>query len=655
MIPNLVLNLSSCSFTEEELNFLNKGLKFAVKPRSAPLEEIISNIEAGIQYRTHNSRRNAIRYDVEQCILKVAGSKITTKNNMSKGNNNIIESLRTKNVIYTKADKGNAIVIMDRDDYDNKITQMLTEGPYEEVKFQNGNPKNPLNKMTEEASGCAKEVSQLMSDPSLRFRLHVSNPRVAHLYCLPKIHKNPLAMRPIASNINTPLEKQAKWLLDLLEKYPIKFGNSVLNSVELVQKLKDVKVKRGEKLVSFDVQSLFPNVPADVAIDCMKKHLTKEGASPEEVKASVIIAKAVMAQNFFQFRGRYYKQNHGLSMGSKLSPYLANIFMCFLEEKLKKNALFPRVWYRYVDDVIAIIRIRQLQSVLRLINEQYETIKFTVEEESNNCLPFLDLLISKTDDGDLEFSIYRKPTHTDRYITSDSFHCGAHKQAAFHAMAHRLHSIPMNASAHQNEENYIYEVGAKNGYSRSWIKKILERHSKKKERELHSTLEPIRPEPTRRISVPYYPRLTNELRGVLEKHGIELVTCTSSTLKTSLCNYKDKEPKMHSSGIYSVGCKNCDLIYIGQSRRRIETRIQEHIRHTNNRNYDKSGVAEHMIECDHNIDNNSIKVVKVVRREQLLDAWESLTIATHDSASLMNREDAPISSPLFDLSSLILE
>ena len=44
------------------------------------------------------------------------------------------------------------------------------------------------------------------------------------------------------------------------------------------------------------------------------------------------------------------------------------------------------------------------------------SIKFTYEVEQDGKLPFLDILLERTDSGGLKLSIYRKPTHTDQYL-----------------------------------------------------------------------------------------------------------------------------------------------------------------------------------------------------------------------------------------------
>ncbi|XP_062713449.1 uncharacterized protein LOC134290345 [Aedes albopictus] len=345
-------------------------------------------------------------------------------------------------VVYSRADKGNAVVIMDKQEYEAKVLEMINSGPYEECKYKNGKPKDPLNSLIEEANSARQKVAHLM----------------ASLYCLPKIHKNPVAMRPISSNICTPTEKMAAWLVGEMRRYPVTHGKSVRNSIELAEKLKNLEIRRGEILVSFDVTALFPNVPVSDALRSLRRHLERCRVPPNHIEAYLTVAEVCMDQNYFMFRGKFYKQTFGLSMGSKLSPLLADVFMSDFEEELQKEKIFPRIWRRYVDDIFAVVKERYLTQILQLLNTRHSSIKFTIEKETNGTLPFLDLMITRKDDNTLKFGIYRKPTSTDRYITSDSNHFGTQQQAAFHSMAHRLFNIPMEKEEFITERKKIHEA-----------------------------------------------------------------------------------------------------------------------------------------------------------------------------------------------------
>lgn len=222
-------------------------------------------------------------------------------------------------------------------------------------------------------------------------------------------------------------------------------------------------------------------------------------------------------------------------------------------------------------------------------------------------------------------------------------------------MVHRLFNIPLNEDNFAKELTYIHQVAENNGFTQAFVNKIVNRHQRVNSRLNCTTLQPIKNKDTdRRISVPHFPPLTNKLRKVLHRHGIELVNSSQNTLKSHLCNFKDKTPQLHNSGVYCVPCKNCNSVYIGQSRRKVEVRLQEHVRYTRQKLREKSSVAEHMLEHNHEIDVDNFCLLKKVQKDQHLDSWESLYISNYDSFNLMNLEDAPINSSLFYLSSLKL-
>jgi hypothetical protein len=98
----------------------------------------------------------------------------------------------------------------------------------------------------------------LVPDPKLIWRLRVTNPQVARLYALPKIHKPSRKMSPIVSNISAARPPE--------ELY-------VKNTFEFVDKIKDVHSVLYEILVSFDVEALFPSILVDEALKLFKKWL----------------------------------------------------------------------------------------------------------------------------------------------------------------------------------------------------------------------------------------------------------------------------------------------------------------------------------------------------------------------------------------------
>jgi hypothetical protein len=80
-------------------------------------------------------------------------------------------------------------------------------------------------------------------------------------------------------------------------------------------------------------------------------------------------------------------------MRNLLSPILVNIYMKKFETDLSKDKRFPRCWRRYVDDIFVILKKAEIGKNLDWINKQHKYIQFTIEQEVNNQLPFLDVLV----------------------------------------------------------------------------------------------------------------------------------------------------------------------------------------------------------------------------------------------------------------------
>ena len=127
---------------------------------------------------------------------------------------------------------------------------------------------------------------------------------------------------------------------------------------------------------------------------------------------------------YFTFRGVVYQQVFGTAMGSPVSVVVANLVMEDVEERALKDFSTPiRFWKRYVDDICAAVPKSQVDTLLAHINTIEPSIRFTFERENvEGCLPFLDVLLHHNNDGTLFTSVYRKPTHTDKYLNFDSHH-----------------------------------------------------------------------------------------------------------------------------------------------------------------------------------------------------------------------------------------
>ena len=68
------------------------------------------------------------------------------------------------------------------------------------------------------------------------------------------------------------------------------------------------------------------------------------------------------------------------------------------------------------------------------LNKIENSIQFTMEKQKEGCLPFLELLVKHSPSGHLLSAVYRKPTHSDRYLNFRSEHPIQHKQSVVNTL-----------------------------------------------------------------------------------------------------------------------------------------------------------------------------------------------------------------------------
>ena len=109
-------------------------------------------------------------------------------------------------------------------------------------------------------------------------------------------------------------------------------------------------------------------------------------------------------------------------MGSPVSPVIANIYIEYFEFlAIPTSPTLIKLWFRYVDDVHSATRKDQVNKFQEHLNSIDPYIKFTTELPRTDRLPFLDTLTKPTANS-IKSTVYRKTTHTDRYLDCNSNH-----------------------------------------------------------------------------------------------------------------------------------------------------------------------------------------------------------------------------------------
>ena len=249
-------------------------------------------------------------------------------------------------------------------------------------------------------------------------------------------------------------------------------------------------------------------------------------------------------------------------------------------------------------------------------------------------LPFLDLKIIREGNG-LALDIYRKPTDAPLCITRDSHHPWKYKTAAFESALFRMWNIPLSSARREKEMDYIREMARINGYDDKLVERLNKKHEMRWERRKFTTLKPIaksrfstensKSNRSRGVVLPFHSRLTNKLSNKLKENGVNVIYGGRGNLRELIGRVKKPRPKMECSGIYNIKCKDCVGSYVGQTRRRMETREKEHERAITSKQPEKSALASHCLEEHHT--KGECKLLKKVGNPFQLDAWESLFIA----------------------------
>ena len=171
-------------------------------------------------------------------------------------------------------------------------------------------------------------------------------------------------------------------------------------------------------------------------------------------------------------------------MGSPLGPVLANIFMCDFEQKWLTNAdSRPSIWFRYVDDTFSLFGGETTAaSFLHFLNTRHPNIKFTMELEEKQEIPFLDVRI-KGNLNNFTTTVHRKTTFTGLYTKWDSFTPRKYKINLISTLTYRCLRICSSSSLLQSTLFDLKNTLLQNGYPRGvlcyHINGVLNRQKKR--------------------------------------------------------------------------------------------------------------------------------------------------------------------------------
>ena len=607
--PSWVVNLSDRQLSTTEKAVLSKGPRFAVSPKvnavdiAAPVEAALQTSEASDQ------AKESARIKICEAIGR---AKKPTSNFTADERRAFRELHADQDIQILHADKGNATVVLNADDYDSKVHALLDDRQSYAVL-----PKDPTRKTERNLLSLLRDLRkrEKISEPFYNaVRPSEGSSKPARFYGRVKLHKPTAPLRPVVATCGSSTYALARKLSHILRPLVGASGRVLRNTADLVDTMEDVVLHDDEMLVSYDVKSLFTSIPVNESVDLCEQRLLDDDSLSDrtslDVATIVRLLRFCLTSTSFLYRGQHYQQLDGVAMGSPVSPVIADIFMEDLENKaFASYSSVPRVWKRFVDDVIAVVKKDGGQDVLQHLNSQHPRIQFTMEQENNGSLPFMDCRFTRQPQGELMREVYQKPTHTNRYVQFDSHHPSSVKSGVVRCIAERAIRVSSSEEARDAEFRRISQVMVCNGYPRKFVQKAISRQVKSR------AARRVQPQQDQSkavtVRIPFIDGLSQEVRRVARAAGVRCAFYTPNTLG-SLYNAKDPLPRGSvTHAVYSVKCKTCDDEYVGETRRAVDVRRKEHSDAIRLGQCSKSAIAEHVHDqqSPHEMDWSSLRVI----------------------------------------------
>ncbi|BHF58660.1 hypothetical protein SprV_0100161400 [Sparganum proliferum] len=258
-----------------------------------------------------------------------------------------------------------------------------------------------------------------------------------------------------------------------------------------------------------------------------------------------------------------------------------------------------------------------LQHFHGLLNAVSPDIKFTREEEQEQQLPFLDVLVRRNLNGELETTVYWKATNTTQLLSSHSNRPVAQKRGCVETLFKRIQTHCSKPEDRAHEARYLRDQFLQNAYPRAFISRCLCRR--------HQRTRTSTP-PTTWHSPPYIKGVSKATERIAAELGVGIAHRPKATMRNRVMKIKDRlKPEEQSGVVHRIPCLNCPCKYTGQTGRMVDSGIHEH-KLAVRRGDALSLVAAHTYEMGHEFNFAANKIVAHAGNKtdrELIEVWAS--------------------------------
>lgn len=295
---------------------------------------------------------------------------------------------------------------------------------------------------------------------------------ISTFYLLMKVHKQPLATRPIVSCSGTLLHALGIWVGSKLQRVAQRQHSYFKSSAILKNIVVDLSLSHPQKTTLFtaDAVSMYTNIDTTKAITSIAMYLHRQEQPFHSVPNNAIIEalRLIMNNNIFRFGDTFWHQRTGTAMGTPPAPTYATIYFAIHEEELLeefKDNLIP--YKRFIDDIFGIWIVTDYttdqQTWLRF---QKRLNDYNLCWEVSDCLQsvnFMDITVKIHNDC-LQTTLYHKALNPYLYIPPHSAHPPGVLTGLVFGSVHRIYTLCSEVGDQQQLLNDFYRRLLVRGY-----------------------------------------------------------------------------------------------------------------------------------------------------------------------------------------------
>jgi len=261
-----------------------------------------------------------------------------------------------------------------------------------------------------------------------------------------------------------------------------------------------------------------------------------------------------------------------------------------------------------VDDIALAVPRMSLNELLHNFNTFHPRLKFTLEN-GDTSLDFLELTMINRD-GKLIFDWYHKPTYSGRLLNFHSKHPMSQKRDVITSSTDKI-LLLSNPEFHQKNFLFLIDNLLMNDYPLDMIFYSIRKRLSVKFRQLNHGTSHTTDTKDNYFVIPYIDHIAGKFIQFFKNiPTFKLAFFGINRLNKFIKVHKDPLPFLSRSNVvYKIKCLHCDASYVGQTRRLLKQRIEEHKNHIRRNTTQTYVITEHRLKFSHDFDWEKIEIL----------------------------------------------